>query len=846
MADRSMDGSVLNTGPPTSENFELWIRMATDNKINSSNSWNFALIDYFHDLSLLRDGDSINFQKASTTLDGCVKIYASRIDSAASETGRLLSGLSSSKFNRNDEDENEDGEDEDEDEEGEEEGPKSKEAKNKKRKRSRNENTLFKGFDQVRIKGVDRELFVDPIFKKALSDFDEGGAKSLLNNMLHINSDGRIVFDTTERSSRSILEIEQFGGNDDSEEVNPETDNKNGKGVNTDNILGELEDGKNDIEEDEDEDENKDKMEIDEAEKGEEENPENKKEGSMDLAKLYRYFDDKFIDSKVCPSLEQLERITHEGASATELLEQVGAIDIDTEPVFHHDDNFNYDYNDDMGDNYNDMGMDEDSNNNNNLIGVGDDDEARNRTHYSMLLDAETEGNDSNASGPNLTLTRLFDESFVNKSIDQDDDQDEQGGIEIADYFDSLSRKNWRGPEHWKISRIKRMLKQSNNDNDDFTHNSDHVNKNNLDGNEELEGVEIDGDGLQIRKRKDRITIDFINTPYPKFKRKIRSEDDDEDDDDEGDVDAFDEEEEKLFEPSNRILLPQSQWNSESHYLLPEDLQFTTKRLIFLNFKPQQKIKTILTKRKRRLLVQKSAEDYEREDQMAKMASNTIADENFFAENYGENGYADKNNQNGNGDGDDQFNDNFFNDNDDYGALGYSDDDVDTDGDGVSGGRSTRNDILSQNRGRGRGINFARVAKKVNVKLLKDNLWDSLQEVKNRKQDEAGNEMNQDAGEGDANKENKELSDNDQNINKDANDSNNNNDKVMNELGKIINDNTKELKFTEVVDNMSIKYSREEKSELSTSFCFICLLHLANENGFKIESNKDNTDLFIV
>ncbi|GMF07240.1 unnamed protein product [[Candida] boidinii] len=228
------------------------------------------------------------------------------------------------------------------------------------------------------------------------------------------------------------------------------------------------------------------------------------------------------------------------------------------------------------------------------------------------------------------------------------------------------------------------------------------------------------------------------------------------------------------------------------------------------------------------------------------MASNTIADENFFAENYGENGYADKNNQNGNGDGDDQFNDNFFNDNDDYGALGYSDDDVDTDGDGVSGGRSTRNDILSQNRGRGRGINFARVAKKVNVKLLKDNLWDSLQEVKNRKQDEAGNEMNQDAGEGDANKENKELSDNDQNINKDANDSNNNNDKVMNELGKIINDNTKELKFTEVVDNMSIKYSREEKSELSTSFCFICLLHLANENGFKIESNKDNTDLFIV
>ena len=44
-------------------------------------------------MSLLRDGDSINFQKASCTLDGCVKIYTSRVDSVATETGKLLSGL---------------------------------------------------------------------------------------------------------------------------------------------------------------------------------------------------------------------------------------------------------------------------------------------------------------------------------------------------------------------------------------------------------------------------------------------------------------------------------------------------------------------------------------------------------------------------------------------------------------------------------------------------------------------------------------------------------------------------------------------------------------------------------
>jgi condensin complex subunit 2 len=41
----------------------------------SVNTWNLALIDYFHDMSLLRNGEdnSINFQKASCTLDGAVK-----------------------------------------------------------------------------------------------------------------------------------------------------------------------------------------------------------------------------------------------------------------------------------------------------------------------------------------------------------------------------------------------------------------------------------------------------------------------------------------------------------------------------------------------------------------------------------------------------------------------------------------------------------------------------------------------------------------------------------------------------------------------------------------------------
>ena len=86
-------------------------------KINASNTWNFALIDYFADMSLLRHSDGstgINFQKASVTLDGCVKIWTLRVDSVAAETTKLMNGLSGANANLEEgEEEEEDGEEED-------------------------------------------------------------------------------------------------------------------------------------------------------------------------------------------------------------------------------------------------------------------------------------------------------------------------------------------------------------------------------------------------------------------------------------------------------------------------------------------------------------------------------------------------------------------------------------------------------------------------------------------------------------------------------------------------------------------------------------------------------------
>lgn len=82
-----------------SETFERWMKIAINHKIDPKDTWNLALIDYFSELTFLREGNSINFQKASCTLDGCVKIYSMRVDSIADETGKLLNGFISNSEN---------------------------------------------------------------------------------------------------------------------------------------------------------------------------------------------------------------------------------------------------------------------------------------------------------------------------------------------------------------------------------------------------------------------------------------------------------------------------------------------------------------------------------------------------------------------------------------------------------------------------------------------------------------------------------------------------------------------------------------------------------------------------
>jgi condensin complex subunit 2 len=52
-------------------------------------------------------------------------------------------------------------------------------------------------------------------------------------------------------------------------------------------------------------------------------------------------------------------------------------------------------------------------------------------------------------------------------------------------------------------------------------------------------------------------------------------------------------------------------------------------------------------------------------------------------------------------------------------------------------------------------------------------------------------------------------------------------------------DPTEAREFSSVVSGLRASYPKEKMEEISTSFCFICLLHLANERGLKLETGDN-------
>lgn len=171
------------------------IELATANKITTKNTWQLELIDYIDDVIQGDGGDdaTMNFQRASCTLEASVKIYSCRVDSVHSETYKMLGGL-----NRTDGGKSKEGGDNDGDGEGDADGEVEGATKKRATTSRRGQSTLEQKPGALNMKKLDLECQVDPLFQKTSAAFDEGGAKGLLMNRLGVSKGCAIVFDSTE------------------------------------------------------------------------------------------------------------------------------------------------------------------------------------------------------------------------------------------------------------------------------------------------------------------------------------------------------------------------------------------------------------------------------------------------------------------------------------------------------------------------------------------------------------------------------------------------------------------------------------------------------------------------
>ncbi|KAL8764047.1 MAG: hypothetical protein Q9184_000335 [Pyrenodesmia sp. 2 TL-2023] len=704
---------------PILANFEECMKMATDNKINAANSWNFALIDYFHDMSLLKEGDGVNFQKASCTLDGCVKIYTSRVDSVATETGKLLSGLADSgnKKGRREGGEEEAGDDV-HDGDGEDGEDQFKKRQRKKPPRV-SEATLATSFASLQLKKFELEFSVDPLFKKASADFDEGGAKGLLLNHLSIDAEGRIIFDSSDDANDATAEADDTMQEKAWEEDSMKRVDRIGAGA-ADVELGTL--------------------------------------GAS-------FFPDLSLldEHDICPSLKNLD-----------LGDPTGSLDI---PFLKAPEDWRQDKIDSQTDvpalaDQTGIILDED-----NAAGFDDNDGLLGG--FDLLGDAGFgEGGDAWAKTAAIEpQIRIHDGGYEEGvgtigeagevgSFDPEGNgyavslYHKQNGVEHDDimrYFDNALKKNWAGPEHWRIRRIKDISNPSTS-------------------------------APTRRKEKEPFEIDFLSSLNQTMA-------------------------ESIYTPasSNSIIsLPKAHWKSKTRNLLPDDKHFNSRQLLRLFLKPNAHIGSWRSGNSRRTYGADGRDTIpEGEIDEAYWARKDNAIQQATPEDDAPQGNYDANFFQDDGltpdgrppDDDDDFADAreaFSQDaNGDPGAGGQAF--VDGSQEGAFGTQL----VTQSRRLRPEYVQYARVAKKVDVRRLKEEMWKGIGFDETSKTPASAAPQEPPAE----------------------------------EQGT--------LKFTSVMNDLQQVYPKQAMADISTSYCFICLLHLANEKGLLISNEPGLAELSI-
>lgn len=441
-------------------------------------------------MSLLKEGDGVNFQKASCTLDGCVKIYTSRVDSVATDTGKLLSGLAenANRRRRGDAEDGEEGDDDDGDAEDGEDGQK----KRKKRAARSAEATLASSFAQLQNKKMELEFSVDPLFKKASADFDEGGAKGLLLNHLAIDGKGRIVFDSSDDAGDATAE-------DARPDLGLEQPSQQPQGMQSSDDI------------------------------------------DINISALAaKYFPNlSHLDEQdVCPSMKTFDLGDVNGSMDLPFLK---APDDWRDGVNEKKEEDEEDPGNRSGlflDDENPMGFDDDDVNMGGFdlppetgFGEGGEVWAREaiRDPQARVHTMGIQDNDEDAEGAEGAVST---DAQYGVSMVHGRDQEQEN---ILSYFDQALKKSWAGPEHWRISRVKHIGKAA---------------------------------PAVKRKEKEPFEVDFT-APMSQSLADM------------------------LYTPAtsnSTISLPKAQWKSKSRNLLPDDKHFNSRQLLRLFLKPKARM----------------------------------------------------------------------------------------------------------------------------------------------------------------------------------------------------------------------------------------------------------------
>ena len=732
------------------KSFDEWMKMAADNKINSKNSWNFALIDYFSELTFLRDGDdSINFQKASFTLDGCVKIYGSRVDSVVDETTKLLNGLTDKTFKlKSLEEEEEENENDDfkNDQQTHQNDHKTTISKIK-RSTTRTVETIEKNVDNLILKNFELEFSIDPLFKKTSAEFDETGSKGSLLKTLEISPiDNLVIFDSSDQIPIDFnIKPDRF---EDSE--------------------------------------------IDEL---------------IDISSLMISLDDFNIEYKsLCPTFENYS--FNSNSNSFEIRETLDKLSKLTstfnqiEPVAEVQREL-----EEVEEEFND----------------GNDKFIENDMNY-----FNEDGHDYGEQEQGLEANDNDDDKITKSSYSEQKSKTIKwaASSELKDetslsYFDGAMKQTWAGPEHWKIRRSQRIGQNSIATANTIVNN----NKTTL-------------TSTRKASKTEKAAIDFINSIID-F-RQIFSK------------------------PSNSNLISLNKAaileRNEQDHLLPNDLHFSSASLLKLFIKPTWKME----------INNKTDQDLNSGSKSRPRSSSRIGvtseQTNFVErefwisqESSRKNGVyqlSQKKIQND----DENFSDdddenilriNYNGDNNEVNLemdLGVGNDDsffshyeevLETnscnDNNNVKNITNTENNnslttqvdfkqnlVAPPKFTYAPQLNYARTAKRVDVAKLKATLWNNFLENSNKT---FGNENLKEATNKQQFKGNNNL----------ETSSSNNSD---------TNTNHNTLSFSNLINNLSKSYPSEALADVSVPYCFICLLHLANENNLEIKPTADS-DLII-